>query len=62
VAGAPGRLRPGGALVVEMHEAHLEALPRLCLAAGFARAEARRDLAGLPRLVVAHMAGAGAAS
>lgn len=56
VAGAPERLLPGGALVVEMHERHLEALPRLCLAAGFARAEAHRDLAGLPRLVVAHMA------
>ncbi len=57
VAGAPERLVPGGALVVEMHERHLEVLPRLCLAAGFERAEARRDLAGLPRLVVAHMAG-----
>lgn len=56
VAGAPERLLPGGALVVEMHERHLEALPRLCLAAGFERAEAHRDLAGLPRLVVAHMA------
>lgn len=62
VAGAPARLRPGGALVLEMHERHLEPLPRLCLAAGFARAEARRDLAGLPRLVVAHMAGGGAAA
>jgi release factor glutamine methyltransferase len=57
VAGAPERLLPGGALVLEMHERHLEALPRLCLAAGFACAEAQRDLAGLPRLVVAHMAG-----
>jgi release factor glutamine methyltransferase len=57
VAGAPERLRPGGALCVEMHESHAEELPRLCLAAGFARAEARRDLAGLPRLTVAFMAG-----
>lgn len=62
VAGAPALLRPGGTLVLEMHETHLEALPRLCLEAGFARAEARRDLAGLPRLVVATMAGGGAAS
>ncbi len=62
IAGAPTRLRRGGALVLEMHETHLEALPRLCLAAGFARAEARRDLAGLPRLVVATMAGDGAAA
>jgi release factor glutamine methyltransferase len=57
VAGAPARLAPGGTLVVEMHESHAEALPALCLAAGFERAEARRDLAGLPRLVVAALAG-----
>jgi release factor glutamine methyltransferase len=56
-AGAPARLRPGGALVLEMHESHLDALPAICLESGFARAEARRDLAGLPRFVVAHMAG-----
>ncbi len=56
-AGAPSRLRPGGALVLEMHESHLDALPAICLECGFARAEARRDLAGLPRLVVAHVAG-----
>ncbi|HTN53043.1 MAG TPA: peptide chain release factor N(5)-glutamine methyltransferase [Anaeromyxobacter sp.] len=55
-AGAPARLSPGGALVLEMHESHREVLPRLCLEAGFARAEARADLAGLPRLTVAHMA------
>ncbi len=53
VAEAPRRLRPGGALVVEMHETHERTLPALCLDAGFATAEARRDLAGLPRLVVA---------
>jgi len=57
VAGAPARLLPGGTLVLEMHEDHLDALPRICLEAGFARAEACRDLAGLPRYVVAHMAG-----
>ncbi len=56
-AGAPARLRPGGALVLEMHESHLDALPSICLECGFARAEARRDLAGLPRFVVAHVAG-----
>jgi len=58
VAGAPGRLAPGGTLLVELHESHAGELPRLCLAAGFAEAEVRRDLAGLPRLGVAHMAGA----
>jgi len=56
VAGAPARLVPGGALCLEMHESHLDALPRLCREAGFASAEARRDLAGLPRLTVAVMA------
>ncbi len=58
-AEAPRFLVPGGLLVAEMHESHLEALPRLCREAGFASAEARRDLAGLPRLVVARLAGAG---
>ncbi len=53
VAEAPAHLEPGGTLVVEMHESHCDHLPRLCLAAGFARAEAREDLAGLPRFVVA---------
>jgi len=57
VAGAPGRLHSGGALVLEMHESHEDALPSLCLQCGFARAEPRRDLAGRPRLVVAHVAG-----
>jgi release factor glutamine methyltransferase len=58
VEGAPARLVAGGTLIVEMHESHASVLPGLCLAAGFARAEARRDLAGLPRLTVASMAGA----
>ncbi len=56
VAGAPARLVPGGVLCVEMHERHAEALPKLCLEAGFSSAEARNDLAGLPRLTVARMA------
>ncbi len=55
VGGAPGRLHPGGALLAEMHEAHLDALPRLCREAGFASALACRDLAGLPRYVVARL-------
>ena len=59
VEGAPAWLEPGGTLIVEMHESHERALPGLCLAAGFRRAEARRDLAGLPRLTVASMAGPG---
>ena len=57
VEGAAARLKGGGTLCLEMHESHAEALPALCRSAGFARAEARRDLAGLPRLVVAAVAG-----
>jgi release factor glutamine methyltransferase len=53
---APSRLHPGGTLCLEMHESHVETLPALCRAAGFAKAEARRDLAGLPRLTVATLA------
>ncbi|HSN15829.1 MAG TPA: peptide chain release factor N(5)-glutamine methyltransferase [Anaeromyxobacteraceae bacterium] len=53
VAEAPRHLAPGGALVLEMHESHAEPLPRLCLEAGFAGAEPRKDLAGLWRFVVA---------
>ncbi|WP_242392553.1 peptide chain release factor N(5)-glutamine methyltransferase [Anaeromyxobacter oryzisoli] len=56
VAGAPGRLAPGGTLVLEMHESHRELLPLLCREAGLERAEARMDLAGLPRYTVAHVA------
>jgi len=55
VAGAPARLRPGGALVIEMHETHTVPLPALCLAAGFAEAAVHRDLASLPRWVVARL-------
>ena len=53
VAGAPRHLRPGGTLVVEMHESHRESLPRLCREAGFEAVEPRRDLGGLWRYVVA---------
>jgi release factor glutamine methyltransferase len=56
VAGAASRLSPGGTLVLEMHESHQELLPRLCREAGLERAEARMDLAGLPRYTVAHVA------
>ncbi len=58
VEAAPRWLAPGGLLLLEMHESHLEALPALCRAAGFAQAEAVRDLAGLPRLTRARMAAA----
>jgi release factor glutamine methyltransferase len=56
VAGAPRWLAPGGTLLLEMHESHAEPLPALCREAGFANAEARKDLAGLWRYVVARRA------
>ena len=55
VSCAPSRLRPGGLLVIEMHETHAAPLPALCLAAGFAEALIHRDLAALPRWVVARL-------
>jgi release factor glutamine methyltransferase len=55
VSCAPSRLRPDGLLVMEMHETHAEPLPALCLAAGFAEAVVHRDLAALPRWVVARL-------
>ncbi len=57
VRDAPRFLRPGGALLLEMHETHADPLPALCREAGLASAEVRRDLAGLPRLVVARAMG-----
>lgn len=56
VEGAPRHLNPGGCLVVEMHETHVELVPALCREAGFHEAEAKKDLAGLPRYTVARMA------
>jgi release factor glutamine methyltransferase len=55
VAEAPGRLASGGTLVLETHESQHEELTRLCKEAGFARAEGHRDLAGLPRFLVASL-------
>jgi release factor glutamine methyltransferase len=57
VSCAPSWLRPDGLLLGEMHESHAPALPALCLAAGFATAEVGRDMAGLPRWVVARLPG-----
>ena len=52
------RLRPSGTFLVEIHESHAERAPALCREAGFASAELHRDLAGLPRFVVARAPGA----
>jgi release factor glutamine methyltransferase len=53
VAGAPGRLAPAGTLVVELAPAQAPAALGLALAAGFAGAEIRQDLAGRDRILVA---------
>ena len=53
VRGALARLVPGGTLAVEMHESHGDPLVALCREAGLVGPEVRRDLAGLPRLLVA---------
>jgi len=55
VSCAPSRLRPDGLLLIEMHETHAAQLPALCLAAGFGEAVVHRDLAALPRWVVARL-------
>jgi release factor glutamine methyltransferase len=55
VSCAPSRLRQEGLLVVEIHESHADPLPALCRQAGFAAAEVGRDLARLPRWVVARL-------
>ena len=52
VAGAPGRLRPGGALVLEIGADQGAALRRSFQAAGFADIEIRPDLAGRDRIAV----------
>ena len=54
VAEALAWLAPSGALVVELAPSQAEAAVALALAAGFASAEWRPDLAGRPRMLVAH--------
>jgi release factor glutamine methyltransferase len=51
VAGAPARLVPGGVLAVEHGHDQSARVVRLFEAAGFAAVTARRDLAGIPRVV-----------
>ena len=50
VAGAPARLAPGGALVVEHGFDQSERVQALLRAAGFGQIAVRRDLAGIPRV------------
>lgn len=51
VAGAPARLVAGGWLAVEHGYDQSDAVRTLFAAAGFEAVEARRDLAGIPRVV-----------
>ncbi len=51
VADAPGLLAPGGALVLEIGDGQAVATAELLRAAGFADVRARRDLAGIDRVV-----------
>lgn len=55
VSGAPRWLRPGGAVVVELAPAQEGAGCGVAKAAGFVGEEVRRDLAGRPRVLVAHL-------
>lgn len=57
VAGAPARLKPGGVLVVEHGHDQAEAVRRLLIDAGLGALEARRDLAGIPRIAAGRMPG-----
>ncbi len=56
VAGAPARLVPGGALVVEHGYDQAEAVQGLLRAAGFDNVVGRRDLAGIVRVAAGRLA------
>jgi release factor glutamine methyltransferase len=53
VAGAPGWLRPGGALILELAPAQGEAMVAAATAAGLIEARVAEDLAGRPRTLLA---------
>jgi release factor glutamine methyltransferase len=55
VAQAPGYLRPGGTLAVEVAPAQAETVAAFCTQAGLEQVAIRRDLAGRPRVVSARM-------
>ncbi len=58
VGGTRRWLRPGGAVVVEIAPHHAEGAVDLARGAGLVGAEVRPDLAGRPRILVAHAPGA----
>jgi len=53
LAGAPARLRVGGALAMEFGQGQAEDVRRLAGEAGFGRVRVLDDLAGLPRVLLA---------
>jgi release factor glutamine methyltransferase len=53
VAGAPGRLAPGGALALELSPEQAETVAGWCRQAGLLDVTLHRDLAGRPRVVAA---------
>jgi len=57
VAGAPGRLKPGGRLLLEHGHEQGDAVAALLAQAGFVGIELRRDLAGRPRCTGGRTAG-----
>ncbi|HWR89322.1 MAG TPA: peptide chain release factor N(5)-glutamine methyltransferase [Dissulfurispiraceae bacterium] len=52
VAGAPGRLRENGMLVMEVGYGQAAEVQEIALGAGFALTEVREDYAGIPRIFV----------
>jgi len=59
VAGAAARLAPGGRVLIEMGAGQADAVLALANAAGLQNARVERDLAGIPRLLVAEGRGTG---
>jgi release factor glutamine methyltransferase len=54
VAAAPGHLRPGGAVVLEIGAGQAAETRRICEAVGLVRVATHRDLGGIERVVVGH--------
>ena len=51
VAMTPGRLRPGGSILLEIGAGQSTSVERLLRSAGFAEVHSLRDLAGIERVV-----------
>jgi release factor glutamine methyltransferase len=55
--GLPRLIRPGGWFALEVGQDQADAVTAMAAAAGLSTTEPRRDLAGIPRVVVGHGAG-----